>query len=76
MMFFAVVYCQYAFISFKNVGSYLHHSDQYLTTVNSIGLIFNAFARLMGGTMLDYINFKVFIVVLTTTSAILSFVFL
>jgi sugar phosphate permease len=72
MMFFAVVYCQYTFISFKNIGEYLHHSDQYLTTVNSIGLVFNAFARLLGGTMLDYINFKVFMGILMGTSICLS----
>jgi hypothetical protein len=60
MMFFAVIFVQYTFVSFKNYGQLLGHSDKFLTFVNSIGLIFNALARLLGGIMLDYINFKVF----------------
>lgn len=48
------------------------HSDQYLTTVNSVGLVFNAFARLLGGTILDFLDFKIFVGILMAISISLS----
>lgn len=43
---------------FKSYGEEKGHTDKFLTIAVSIGMVFNFMARLLGGVILDNIEFK------------------
>ena len=71
-MFFSILYVQYITNVFKSFGESNGLHDQFLTYANSVGLVLNCVSRLMGGFLLDYINFKPFFAVTLALSGTLS----
>ena len=64
-MFFATWYFFYITISYKAFGESKGLSDYFLTICGATGSLVNAGARLLIGTLMDYVGFKkIFFVVL------------